>query len=117
MFGEYVPPTRCRVCNEHQGNAEKRAEDHEKELHRRLDVAVAAAYTERARAEDMKQKMKAAFASRDRALRLVERVIDLHEADGSGGCLCGIRNCGTLRVVSDDWILDRIADMYRREAG
>jgi hypothetical protein len=49
-------------------------------------------------------------------LRLVERVIKLHEADVSGGCLCGIRNCPTLRVVSDGWISDRIADLYRRDA-
>jgi hypothetical protein len=116
-FDEYVPPTRCATCNEHQGKPEQRAEDHEKELHRRLKVAVDAAYDERRRAEDMKQRMKAAFASRDRASRLVERVLDLHESDGSGGCLCGLRKRPTLRVVSDGWILDRIADMHERDTG
>ena len=42
-FDSYVPPTRCRMCNEHQGKPQRRTEDHDKELRRRLSVAIKAA--------------------------------------------------------------------------
>lgn len=117
MFEEYVPPIRCRMCNGHHGNALRRAEDHEAQLRLRLRLAMKSAREAHTRADGMMQRMKSAFASRDRTLRIVDRVMNLHEADRSGGCLCGIRNCPTLRVVSDDWILNRLADMHERETG
>ena len=43
MFESYMPPTRCRMCNEHQGKPQRRTEDHDKELRRRLSVAISAA--------------------------------------------------------------------------
>jgi hypothetical protein len=105
---------RCRVCNGHQRDAMKKAQDHAAELRVRLGETVNELHATRGLAEDSRNKMKAAFQSRDAVLHQFARLARYHRAT-EHGCICGKRNCETLAVVDADWINDRIAALLRQD--
>lgn len=112
-FNNYTEQTICRECIEHRGVDDRmrvrRAVEHEAELRRRWEAA-------REAANDLDRKQKAAFRSRDRAVRKLKAVRDLHEYTGTrGACRCGVKNCKTLTYLEDPWVRDRINDLRDRE--
>lgn len=104
----------CPTCDQHQSDALKMAEDHEDELRTRWAETLDELRTTQAVADDCRDKMQAAFRSRDAVLRQFERLARYHGAT-EHGCICGKRNCETLAVVDADWINDRIAVMHRHD--
>lgn len=107
---------RCRMCNEHQGDALKMAHDHENEVRIRWGDAVDKMHAALNDADRSKAQMLAAFRSRDRILEQFDKLGRYHRATGDG-CLCGERNCAELAIIDADWISNRIAGMYRRGVG
>ena len=105
---------RCRVCNDHQGNALRKAQDHEAFLRARWSTTVDELHATQGLSDDCRAKMKAAFRSRDAVLRQFERLTRHHRAI-EHGCICGKRSCETLAVVDADWINDRIALMLEQD--
>jgi hypothetical protein len=104
---------RCRRCNEHQGDAVKMAQDHEDDVRIRWDQTVDELHAALDRADHYREKMKAAYRSRDAVLTQFEKLERYHSAT-THGCICGKRNCETLAIVNADWINDRITSMHNR---
>lgn len=113
---ELVRGWRCRMCNEHQGQPLKMALDHENEVRMRWDDTVTLWHAAEDRADDYKEKMLAAFRSRDRILEQFEKLSHHHHWTGDG-CICGKAKCETLAIIGADWINDHIERMHRRDAG
>lgn len=88
------PSTRyCSSCFEHRGLnlALRRATEHEEELRRHYLAAHEAA-------TEYRRKMQAAYASRERAIRELTAVRDLHTSRGDGSCSRGLkRGCRVCR--------------------
>ena len=103
------------MCNEHQGDALKMAQDHENEVRIRWGQTVDELHVALDGADDFKERMLAAFKSRDAVLRRFEQLARHHRATDHG-CSCGKRNCETLSIVDDDWINDHIGRMHTRQA-
>ena len=104
---------RCRICNEHQGNPVKMAQDHEYEVRVRWGEAVDELHATQDRAEEYERRMKAALKSRESVLRAFERVGVYHQRT-THGCSCGDPDCETLPIVEDDWINQLIRNMHKR---
>jgi hypothetical protein len=104
---------RCRMCNEHQGQQLKMAQDHEDEVRKRWDETVDLWHAAEDRADKYKEKMLAAFRSRESVLRQFDRLTDFHHATPHG-CSCGEEDCAELDVIGADWITDLISRMNRR---
>ncbi|WP_286199188.1 hypothetical protein ACRDU6_13035 [Mycolicibacterium sp. ELW1] len=67
------------------------------------------------RADEYREKMLAAFRSRDSILKQFEKLSRYHHATDHG-CICGKSECKTLPLVDADWINEYIARMHEREA-
>jgi hypothetical protein len=108
---------RCRMCNEHQGDPLKKALDHEDEVRKRWDETVDDWHQAEDHADEYKEKMMAAFRSRDAVLRHFERLADevapYHRATGHG-CSCGDEDCEIPSIIGDPWINDLIRKMNKR---
>lgn len=102
---------RCRMCNEHQGDKLKMAQDHEDEVRVRWGRTVDALHAALDNADSYREKMKAAYRSRDLVLKQFEDLSRYHRAS-THGCICGKRNCETLSIIDSDWINRRISSMY-----
>lgn len=102
------------MCNEHQGNAVKKAQDHELELRIRWGETVDELEAALDRADEYRDKMKAAYRSRDSVLRQFEKLSRYHHAT-SHGCICGVPNCKILPIVDSDWVNDQIARMHEHD--
>lgn len=113
-FGLVRGGYRCRMCNEHQGQPLKMAQDHELEVRMRWGETVDKWHAAEDRADYYKEKMHAAFRSRDNILKQFERLSRFHRADDHG-CICGKRNCETLSIIDADWIYNHIDRMNRRD--
>jgi hypothetical protein len=111
---QVVDGWRCGMCDDHQGDAMRKAQDHAAELRLRWRMTVEELHGTQGLAEDCRAKMKAAFRARDAVLRQFERLARYHRATDDG-CICGKRNCETLAVVDADWINDRIAALLRQD--
>lgn len=106
----------CRQCNEHRADHLRKAQEHEEELRMRWRETFDELSAALDLAQDYKEKMHAAYRSRDNVLRRIERLGRYHrEADH--GCICGQRKCKTLEIISDDWINNTIARMHSRNTG
>lgn len=103
---------RCHKCNDHQGNALLKAQDHEQEVRTRWGETLDELHATQGLADDYRGRMKAAFRARDAVLRQFEK-LERHHGATPHGCICGKRNCETLAIVDADWINDRIAAMHR----
>lgn len=106
---------RCRMCNEHQGDPLKMAQDHESEIRARWEKTAARWRAAEAKANEYEEKMRAAYRSRDNVLRQFEKLSQHHRAT-EHGCTCRQPRCKTLAIVSADWINEQIARMHYREA-
>lgn len=113
------PATLCGTCVEHRGaddrKRRRRSEDHEAMYWTRCQEARAAAMMLEARVSEYRQKLAAAFDSRDQAIRVLRRVTGQHEPT-RGGCSCGKRNCPTLELVDSAWVRERIEQLEARGA-
>jgi hypothetical protein len=89
---------RCRICNEHQGDPLKMAQDHEYEVRVRWGETVDELHAAQDRADEYHGKMKAAYRSRDSVLEQFDRLARYHRATDYG-CICGKRNCETLSII------------------
>jgi hypothetical protein len=103
---------RCPTCDDHQGDALRKAQDHAAEVRVRWFETVDELRATQTLAEDYRDKMRAACRSRDAVLEQFER-LERHHRATEHGCICGNRNCETLAIVDTDWINDRIAVMHR----
>lgn len=107
---------RCRMCNDHQGDALRKAQDHEYELRVRWGETADELIQTQYKADDYRDKMKAAYRSRDSVLTEMERLGQLHRATDDG-CSCGKkRKCETQDIVHADWVTELIARMHRHNA-
>lgn len=105
----------CRTCNEHRADPLKKAQDHEYEVRVRWGETVDKWHAAEDRADDYREKMLAAFKSRDNVLRQFEKLSRYHRATDHG-CICRQPNCKTLAIIDADWINDHIARMHERDA-
>jgi hypothetical protein len=107
---------RCRMCNEHQGQHLKMALDHENEVRMRWGETVTLWHAAEDHADGNREKMLAAYRSRDRILEQFEELSRYHRWTDHG-CICGKPKCETLEIIDADWINDHIERMHRRDAG
>lgn len=109
-------PKRCRVCWEHRGvnQVEERALAHEEILRSRLEAARTWGEDQRKERDRYKGKMHHAYEARERALRLVMRVRDLHTLTGRGSCSCGLkRGCRAAELLQEPWVSRQLAIIER----
>jgi hypothetical protein len=90
------------------------AKDHEDEVRVRWGESVDELHAALDRADHYKQRMLAAFKSRDGILRQFEKLARYHQATDHG-CICGKPKCETLSIVDADWINDHIGRMHNRD--
>lgn len=107
---------RCRPCNEHQGEPLKTAQDHEDEVRVRWGETVDLWHAAEDRADDYREKKKAAYRSRDNILNQFDKLSRYHRATDHG-CICGKGKCEMLAIIDADWINDHISRMRQRDAG
>ena len=100
------------MCNEHQGDPLRKAQEHEAEVRMRWHETVDDWHAAEDRADDYRDKMKHAYRSRDRVLEQFERLSRYHRYTDHG-CTCGNRKCETLKIISGDSITDQIARMHK----
>jgi len=111
----------CAMCFEHRGAdngmTQRRRTEHDAMLRERLvraEQLTQSAYSERDRA---RQRMLAAFQSRDSAFSILKTVNDLHEFRRDGSCSCGVkRDCKTAAVVYRGWVQAMIRRLDDAEA-
>lgn len=104
------------MCNEHQGDPLRKAQEHEAEVRMRWHETVDYWHAAEDRADDYRDKMKHAYRAHDRVLEAIEKLQRYHGYTGHG-CICGKGKCETLAIIEADWIQDRISDKRRRWAG
>lgn len=112
-------PTRCAICWEHRGvnQVQDRALAHEVILRRRLEAARAWADDQCAERDHYREKMHHAYRARERALRLVARVRNLHSLNGRGACSCGLkRGCRVAELLQEPWVSRQLAIIERIDA-
>jgi hypothetical protein len=62
------------------------------------------------------EKMKAAYGSRDRAVRYLSRINEIHAPLGFRACTCrAVGGCQTREILDSAWVRDRIDDLELRE--
>ena len=105
----------CRDCNEHRADPLRKAKEHEYEVRVRWGETADKLNDALDRVDDYREKMKAAFRSRDNILRQFERISRWHRETGKG-CICGKRNCEIANIVDADWINEHIHRMNERDA-
>ncbi|MCQ4365929.1 hypothetical protein KQR54_33535 [Mycobacterium gordonae] len=91
------------------------ARDHEEEVRIRWGETADQLNDALDEADSCREKMHAAFRSRDKILKQFEKLGRYHRATDHG-CICGKRNCETLAIVDADWINGHIARMHERDA-
>jgi hypothetical protein len=119
-------PTRCARCAPHRQTDDAalvlRAEDHARWYWEQYHKAVDAARDARremeelqAKAGDARDRMIAAYKSRDHGTRLLRWIGLLHEP-AQRGCSCGKRpDCDTAKIIDQGWVQERVRDLDRRE--
>jgi hypothetical protein len=116
------PQTACGICRLHQGDKEfqrlKRAEEHEEMLRERFERSSAWAENVEAEVKETRQRIAIAYKSRDRAIRLLRKLNDLHAQGGDGFCSCGVkRGCRSAEVIYDRWaqmLIHRVDEQEER---
>lgn len=125
MHQPNTPPKRCARCGLHRDldaqSLIRRAEEHSQwywEFAEAKDAEAKASAAEvdeiRVRIGDARDRMKAAFRSRDNYVRALARIADQHEPV-RGGCSCRRRDCPTLALVDEPWIRSRVNEIRREE--
>jgi hypothetical protein len=103
----------CSRCIEHRALDEatvvRRALEHESMLRERCERA-------REIATDRDERMKAAFRSRERAIRYLRDLRALHEPRKNGSCSCGVkRDCESSRILDSFWIMRMVNKLVLAE--
>lgn len=108
----------CPACFEHRGSNNemqiRRHSEHADMLRGRL--AAASQWAERAEAErdDVRDRMRQAYSSRERAVRYLQRINNMHSMRGDGSCSCGVRrNCRVAALIYEKWPQSMIAKLDR----
>lgn len=112
-------PTRCGICWQHRAvnQVEERALAHEVILRERLERARSYADEQRTQRDRYEEKVHHAYGARERALRLVARVRDLHALNGRGACSCGLkRGCRVAELLQEPWVSRQLAISERIDA-
>jgi hypothetical protein len=107
---------RCRMCDEHQGDPVKMAQDHENEVRIRWGNTVDELTTAQDAADRFKAQTLAALRSRDQILQQFGKLARYHRPTDYG-CICGKRHCEELSIIDADWITDHIVRMYKGGVG
>ena len=102
------------MCNEHRGDRLKKAQEHEEEVRARWDETVDKWHAAADRADDYREKMLAAFRSRDSVLKEFEKLSRYHRATDHG-CICGKTKCETLAIIDSDFVNGHIHRMHERD--
>lgn len=105
----------CRQCNEHRADPLRKAQEHEEEVRVRWGETCDELNDALDQVDKYRDKMKAAFRSRDNVLQQLEKIRRWHGETGHG-CKCGKRNCEVARIVDADWITEHIDRMHQRDA-
>lgn len=106
-------PTMCGTCIEHRGaNAEmvlRRAQDHENMLRSRCEEA-------RKAANSLEERMKSALRSRERAIRYLAELNEIHRPRLDGSCACGLKHsCQSVEILSSQWVRNMIGNVEMRD--
>ncbi|WP_300018589.1 hypothetical protein [Pseudonocardia sp.] len=123
MHQSNTVPKRCSRCAAHRGDDDesrvRRAEDHAKwfwEFAEEKDEQAKSALRQveeiKVRNGDAKEKMIAAFRSRDGYIRVLAQIAKHHEPTRNG-CSCRRRDCETLRLVDQPWVRRKINEVER----
>lgn len=111
-------PTICRLCTEHRGVnlSERRATEHEALLREYLTAATESADKAYRARDNYQERMRSAYGSRERSLRILARVSNLHTLKGNGSCTCGIpRGCRVAEVMQDRWVVSQLDKLAQRD--
>ena len=103
----------CGTCIEHRGaNAEmvlRRAQDHENMLRSRCEEA-------RKAANSLEERMKSALRSRERAIRYLAELNEIHRPRLDGSCACGLKHsCQSVEILSSQWVRNMIGNVKMRD--
>lgn len=128
MHQPNTPPKRCARCAPHRQADDDAslvllANDHMQwywEFAELKDAEAKSAAAEvdeiRVQIGDARERMIAAFRSRDNYIRALARISDEHEPV-RGGCSCRRHDCPTLALVDQPWIRSRVNDLRSEEDG
>jgi hypothetical protein len=112
-------PTICALCSEHRAVnlTERRAIEHEALLRDALEVASSwadEAYRERT---EYKDRMHAAYGSREISLRYLRDILNLHRMRPDGSCSCGRkRGCPSAELLQKPWVHQQVTKLEKIEA-
>jgi hypothetical protein len=99
----------------------KRAQKHEELLRKHLEAASKSAANAYLARDQAKEKMHAAYESRERAVDYLSKINDHHQMCPDGSCSCGRKGCSTSELIYEQWPQAMIKKLetrekYRREA-
>ena len=114
------PSTVCATCGEHRGNDEvslrRRAESHLQMVTVHLAAARGGADDAYRDRDSYKEKMHAAYRSREQAVRVLQRLAELHQPLGRGVCSCRARGCPSMAILDRPWVRDRLRQLEQVDA-
>lgn len=106
LFDRAYNDGHCTTCKYHQSSeinqTAKRHREHEEMLRERLEAASKWASKADAERREFGEKMHWALKSRDRSIRVLRQVSDLHELRSDGSCKCGVKNTCKIASILDD---------------
>ena len=96
----------CSICSYHQSpeihQTAKRHREHEEMLRKRLKAASEWASAADEERKNFGQKMHWALKSRDRTIKVLRQINDMHELRSDGSCKCRIPRGCKIAVLLDD---------------
>ena len=105
LLQEWVGDTLCNVCAYHQSDeinhTAKRHREHEEMLREQLVAVSEWAAKADSQRKTFGQKMRWALESRDRTIKVLRQISDLHERRADGSCTCGKPNSCTIAELLD----------------
>jgi hypothetical protein len=110
----------CGVCYAHRSPSVeqrlKKAQEHEAMLRERFEKSSAWAAKAEAEVKEARQRVAIAYKSRDRAIRILRDLNDLHILRPNGACSCGVkRNCKSAAKLYDRWTQNLIQRVDEQE--
>lgn len=111
-IGETERDQICSTCRTHPGPKLelKRAQDHEALIREKIDAADQYARRAEGRIANFRSKTAAALESRDRAVKVLRDLADLHRPRMRGGCSCGrTGRCETSERLGSKWAQQMIS--------
>jgi hypothetical protein len=112
-------PTICPVCQEHWAVnlTERRAVEHEALLRDALAVVLSWMDTANRERAEYKDKMHAAYSSRETSVRYLRDILSLHTLRPDGACSCGQkRGCRSGEFLQKPWVQQQVLKLDKIEA-